>query len=99
MRPAIAASLLALCLVLLAASAAQAASLGQARSKARQVASRQVERYGITYPPGDWAAACSRRSTGGFTCRVRTTTTNQCSGTLKLSGRLRSFAVKIGCME
>ena len=80
-------------------SAAQAASVSQARAKAQQVAARQVERYGITFPPSAWAASCSRRSAGGFSCRVRTTTSSQCAGTLRLSGRLRSFAVRIGCAE
>lgn len=89
----------ALLCVLAVAPTAQATSLAQARLKARQVASRQVERYGITYPVSDWAASCARRSVGGFSCRVRTTTTGQCAGTLRLSGRLRSFAVRIGCGE
>ena len=87
------------CGCLAAATPAQAATTGEAQMKARQVASRQVSTYGIHYSPGDWAASCSRRAAGGFSCRVRTTVTNQCSGTLKLSGRLRAFALKVGCME
>jgi len=97
MRAAIAALVVFACLA--GAASAQAASTGQAQSKARQVASRTVTSYGIHYAPGEWAARCSVRSQGGFSCRVHTTTTNQCSGTLKLSGRLRAFAVKVGCME
>jgi len=72
----------------------------QAQSAARRAASRQVEKYGITYPPSDWSATCSRAG-AAWACRV-TTTGGQCSGRLTIYGTARhpkARDVRIGCGE
>jgi hypothetical protein len=65
---------------------ALAASVGEHRATAlaKRAASARVERFGISYPPSAWKAACDRRAGGGWRCEVGTG--GQCSGVVTVIG-------------
>ena len=70
------------------------------QAAARRAASREVEKFGITYRPRDWRASC-RMGWHAWPCRVRSLT-GQCSGTLRIRGipaRFRARRVRVGCGE
>ena len=97
---AIAVAALAAALTVAAAALAAGIDRRAAESIAKRVASRRVERFGISYPPGAWRAACDRRRAGGWRCAVGTG--GQCSGALTVTGstvRARVFAVSVWCFE
>jgi hypothetical protein len=57
----------------------------RAASIAKRAASSRVERFGLSYPPRAWKAACDSRSTaGGRRCEVGTS--GQCSGVVTITG-------------
>jgi hypothetical protein len=60
--------------------AALAAGVGRQRatSMAMRTASARVERFGLSYPPHVWRAACDARAGGGWRCAVGAG--GQCSG-------------------
>jgi hypothetical protein len=69
------------------APAAVAEGIGKQRaaSIAKRAASSRVERFGISYSPSAWKAACDSRSTGGgWRCEVGTN--GQCSGVVAITG-------------
>jgi hypothetical protein len=80
--------------------AALAAGVGKQRAAAlaRRAASARVERFGISYPPSAWKAACDRRTGGGWRCQVGTG--GQCSGVVIVTGttlRPRVHKVDVSC--
>jgi hypothetical protein len=52
---------------------------------AKRAASERVERFGISYPPSAWKAACEHRGGGGWRCAVGTG--GQCLGLVTVAGR------------
>jgi hypothetical protein len=83
------------------AAPAPAAGIGKARAAAvaKRVASARVARYGLTYPPTAWRAACRRRAVGVWRCEVHTG--GQCSGAVTVTGTVRPRVrdVDVWCFE
>jgi hypothetical protein len=82
------------------APAALAAEVGKQRaaSLAKRAASARVERFGISYRPSAWKAACDTRPAGGWRCEVGTG--GQCSGVVTITGtsvRPRVRRVDVSC--
>jgi hypothetical protein len=82
------------------APAAMADGIGnhRAASLAKRAASARVERFGISYPPSAWKAACDPRAAGGWRCQVGTG--GQCSGVVTVTGtsaRPRVRRVDVSC--
>jgi hypothetical protein len=70
----------------------------RAASIAKRAASARVERFGISYLPSAWRAACDARPGGGWRCAVGTG--GQCSGVVTVSGssvRPRVRTVDVSC--
>ena len=84
------------------APAALAVGVGKQRAVAlaKRAASARVERFGISYPPSAWKAACDRLSGGGWRCAVGTG--GQCSGVVTVTGTSdhpRVRHVDVSCFE
>jgi len=65
---------------------------------ARRAANARVERFGISYPPSAWEAACDPRAAGSWRCEVGTG--GQCSGVVTVTGtyvRPRVRRVDVSC--
>jgi hypothetical protein len=85
-------------------TAASTASAGgvtklRAESVAKRAASARVERFGISYPPGAWRAACRARAAGGWRCDVGTD--GQCSGVVTVTGSSahpRARGIDVWCL-
>ena len=93
---------LAATIALTVVPAARAAGVSKQRaaSLAKRAASAHVERFGISYPPGAWKAACDAQRGGGWRCAVGTG--GQCSGAITVTGssahpRVRN--VDVSCFE
>src|SRR3954469_1392833 len=72
----------------------------RAASLAKRAASAHVARFGISYPPGAWKAACDAHRDGGWRCAVGTGA--QCSGAITVTGssahpRVRN--IDVSCFE
>jgi hypothetical protein len=95
--------LAALAAVVVAAPASTlAASItkSQAQRTAKRAASRYIERFGISYPPSLWKAACRHAQDGVWRCELGTN--GQCSGRVSVYGtatRPRTRNVRIGCFD
>ena len=96
-------SVAAVAALLLAASpAADAAGVGRERAVAiaKRAASARVERFGISYAPSQWRAACDRVAGTRWVCQVGTG--GQCSGVVTVSGtsvRPRVRKVDVSCFD
>jgi hypothetical protein len=90
----------ALAMLTLGITPSLAASIGKQRAAtvAKRAASARVARFGISYPPSAWKAACDRRAGGGWHCQVGTD--GQCSGVVTVTGtsvRPRVRKVDVSC--
>ena len=95
-------ALLAFSLALALAPSAHAAGIGRQRAAAiaKRAGSHRVERFGISYPPSSWRAACDRRAAGRWQCAVGTN--GQCSGVVTITGtsvRPRVRRVEVSCFD
>jgi hypothetical protein len=74
----------------------------QANAEAKRVASRHVERFGISFAPRRWSAACRDRGSAAWSCRVRSNG-GQCRGRLRLKeladGTFLRKGTRIACRE
>jgi hypothetical protein len=82
------------------AAIAQGVARERAVAIAKRAATARVERFGISYSPLAWRAACDRRSGGEWRCQVGTF--GQCSGVVVVAGtsvRPRVRRVDVSCFD